>query len=53
MLGNHKSFLLWQTQKKDDYMRATDAKALEELEMLYGDKDCFASLHDWFGEAEN
>ncbi len=34
-------------------MRATDAKALEELEMLYGDRDCFASLHDWFGEAEN
>ena len=34
-------------------MRATDAKALEELEMLYGDKDCFASLHDWFGGAEN
>jgi hypothetical protein len=21
--------------------------------MLYGDRDCFASLHDWFGEAEN
>jgi hypothetical protein len=34
-------------------MRATDAKALEELEMLYGDRDCFASLHDWFGNAEN
>jgi hypothetical protein len=34
-------------------MRATDAKALEELEMLYGDRDCFASLHDWFGDAEN
>ena len=34
-------------------MRATDEKALEELEMLYGDRDCFASLHDWFGEAEN
>jgi hypothetical protein len=34
-------------------MRATDAKALEELEMLYGDRDCFASLQDWFGEAEN
>ena len=33
-------------------MRATDAKALEELEMFYGDRDCFASLHDWFGEAE-
>ena len=34
-------------------MRATDAKALEELEMFYGDRDCFASLQDWFGEAEN
>jgi len=33
-------------------MRAIDAKILEELEMLYGDKDCFASLHDWFGNAE-
>jgi hypothetical protein len=34
-------------------MRATDEKVLEELEMLYGDRDCFASLHDWFGDAEN
>ena len=33
-------------------MRATDAKALEELEMLYGDRDCFASIHGWFGEAK-
>jgi hypothetical protein len=33
-------------------MRAIDAKILEELEMLYGDKDCFASLKDWFGAAE-
>ena len=33
-------------------MRAIDAKVLEELEMLYGDKDCFASLYDWFGAAE-
>ena len=33
-------------------MRAIDAKILEELEMLYGDKDCFASIHDWFGTAE-
>jgi len=33
-------------------MRAIDAKILEELDMLYGDKDCFASLHDWFGAAE-
>ena len=34
-------------------MRATDAKVLVELEMFYGDRDCFASLHDWFGESEN
>ena len=34
-------------------MRATDATVLEELGMLYGDKDCFASLNDWFGDAEN
>ncbi len=34
------------------YTRAIDEKVLEELEMLYGDKDCFASLHDWFGTAE-
>jgi hypothetical protein len=34
-------------------MRAIDAKVLEELDMFYGDRDCFASLHDWFGEAEN
>jgi hypothetical protein len=33
-------------------MRAIDAKILEELEMLYGDKHYFASLHDWFGTAE-
>ena len=33
-------------------MRAIDAKILEELDMLYGDKNCFASLHDWFGTAE-
>jgi hypothetical protein len=33
-------------------MRAIDAKILEELEMFYGDKDCFSSLHDWFGTAE-
>jgi hypothetical protein len=33
-------------------MRAIDAKILEELEMLYGDKHCFASLRDWFGDAE-
>jgi len=33
-------------------MRAIEAKILEELEMLYGDKDCFASLRDWFGTAE-
>jgi hypothetical protein len=33
-------------------MRAIDIKILEELEMLYGDKYCFASLQDWFGDAE-
>jgi hypothetical protein len=33
-------------------MRATDAKILEELEMLYVDKDCFSSLDDWFGTAD-
>ena len=33
-------------------MRAIDAKTLEKLEMLYGDKNCFASLQDWFGTAE-
>ena len=33
-------------------MRVIDAKILEELEMLYGDKDCFASIRDWFGTAE-
>lgn len=33
-------------------MRAIDAKILEELEMLYGDKDCFASINDWSGTAE-
>ncbi len=34
-------------------MRAKDAKALEELDLLYGDRDCFASLQDWFGESAN
>ena len=33
-------------------MRAIDAKVLEELDMLYGDEDCFASINDWFGGAE-
>ena len=33
-------------------MRAIDEKILDELEMLYGDKNCFASIHDWFGTAE-
>jgi len=33
-------------------MRAIDAKILEELEMLYGDKDCFHPLHNWFETAE-
>jgi hypothetical protein len=46
----HKRFLLWKAQKVS--MRAIDAKILEELEMLYGDKHYCASLHDWFGTAE-
>lgn len=33
-------------------MRAIDAKTIEELEMFYGDRDCLASLQDWFGAAE-
>jgi len=33
-------------------MRAIDARILDELEMLYGDKDCFCSLREWFGTAE-
>jgi hypothetical protein len=33
-------------------MRAKDAKILEELEMLYGDRDCFYPLQEWFGNAE-
>jgi hypothetical protein len=33
-------------------MRAVDAKILDELEMLYGDKDCFYPLREWFGMAE-
>ena len=33
-------------------MRAIDEKILDELEMLYGDKNCFASIQDWFGTAE-
>ena len=40
------------TSRKGDYTRAVDEKVLEQLEMLYGDKNCFASLHDWFGTAE-
>ncbi len=34
------------------HMRAIDAKILDELEMLYGDKDCFYPLRDWFGATE-
>jgi len=34
------------------FMRAVDSKILEELGMLYGDTNCFASLRDWFGTAE-
>jgi hypothetical protein len=33
-------------------MRALDAKILDRLEMLYGDKDCFHPLQDWFGSVE-
>lgn len=33
-------------------MRAIDAKILDELEFLYGDKDCFYPLRAWFGNAE-
>ena len=33
-------------------MRATDAKILEELEMVYDDKDCFASIDNWSGTAK-
>jgi hypothetical protein len=33
-------------------MRAVDAKILEELEMLYGDKDCFHPLREWFETTE-
>ncbi len=32
-------------------MRAIDTKILDELEMLYGDKDCFYPLREWFGTA--
>jgi len=39
-------------RSKNYFMRAIDAKILEELGMVYGDKDCFASLRDWFGTAE-
>jgi len=45
-----KVFTLASSKKYD--MRTIDAKILEELEMLYGDKDCFASIRDWFGTAE-
>ena len=33
-------------------MRAKDAKILDELEMHYGNKDCFYPLRKWFGTAE-
>ena len=42
----------YSNESKTHHMRAIDAKIIEELEMLYGDKDCFASLQDWFGAAE-
>jgi hypothetical protein len=37
---------------KEHFMRAIDAKILDELGMLYGDKDCFYPLREWFGTAE-
>ncbi len=37
---------------KKDFMRAIDAKILDELEMFYGDEVCFYPLRDWFGKAE-
>jgi hypothetical protein len=33
-------------------MRAIDAKILEELDMHYDDKDCFASLESWLENAK-
>lgn len=33
-------------------MRAIDEKILDELEMLYGDRDCFYPFRTWFGTAE-
>ncbi|UCE96188.1 MAG: hypothetical protein JSV51_00840 [Candidatus Bathyarchaeota archaeon] len=33
-------------------MRAIDAKILDELEMFFGDKDCFYPLREWFGTAK-
>ncbi|MFZ7138349.1 MAG: hypothetical protein ACOWW1_08020 [archaeon] len=33
-------------------MRATDEKILEELDMIYDDKDCFVSLDSWLGNPE-
>ena len=33
-------------------MRATDAKILEELDMIYDDKDCFVSLDSWLRNPE-
>ena len=39
-------------ESEKNSMRAIDAKILDELEMLYGDKDCFYPLRDWFGTAE-
>jgi hypothetical protein len=45
-----KSF--YSCESEEVSMRAVDAKILDELEMLYGDKECFHSLRDWFGTAE-
>jgi hypothetical protein len=40
------------TSPRKHSMRAIDAKTLDKLEMLYGDKDCFYPLRGWFGSVE-
>ena len=42
----------YSNEPKNRPMRAVDAKILDELEFLYGDKDCFYPLREWFGTAE-
>ena len=39
-------------RSKNYFMRAIDAKILDELGMRYGDENCFAPLSSWFGTAE-